>query len=69
MRSIYLIALTLTIIGGINWGLVGLFDIDLVAKIFSGVPAISRVVYVAVGIASVVLASLSCGARKTRIPA
>lgn len=46
-------ALALTIIGGINWGLIGLFRFDLVAWIFGGSTAIgSRIVYGLVGLAA-----------------
>lgn len=46
-------ALVLTIIGGINWGLIGLFQFDLVAWIFGGSTAIgSRIVYGLVGLAA-----------------
>lgn len=48
------IALALAIIGGINWGLVGLFRFDLVAYIFGGQTAtVSRVVYTLVGLAAI----------------
>lgn len=47
------IALVLAIVGGINWGLVGLFRFDLVASIFGGQTAmLSRIVYALVGIAA-----------------
>jgi len=46
------IALVLLIIGGLNWGLVGLFGFDLVAAIFGPMTAISRIVYVLVGLAA-----------------
>ncbi len=43
----------LLIIGGLNWGLVGLFQFDLVAAIFGGQAAlISRIVYTLVGVAA-----------------
>ena len=46
------IALCLLIIGGLNWGLVGIFKFDLVAWIFGGQDAvISRIIYALVGIA------------------
>ncbi len=46
-------ALALTIIGGINWGLIGLFRFDLVAWIFGGSTTIgSRIVYGLVGLAA-----------------
>ena len=47
------IALILGIIGGLNWGLVGLFRFDLVAYIFGGQTAtVSRIVYALVGLAA-----------------
>ena len=46
------IALALTVIGGVNWGLVGIFRFDLVAWLFGGQDAlISRIIYTVVGIA------------------
>jgi uncharacterized membrane protein YuzA (DUF378 family) len=48
------IAMVLVIIGGLNWGLVGLADFDLVAAIFGEGSAISRIVYILVGIAALV---------------
>ena len=53
------IALALAIIGGINWGSIGLFGFDLVAFLFGGsASAISRVVYTLVGLAAVWCISL-----------
>ena len=47
-----IIALILTIIGGINWGLIGLFQFDLVAFLFGGQAAlISRILYAVIGAA------------------
>lgn len=47
------IALALVVIGGINWGLIGIFRFDLVAWIFGGQAAIlSRIIYTLVGIAA-----------------
>ena len=53
MRSLDTAALTLIIIGGLNWGLVGLFDFNLVAAIFGEGSALSRIIYVLVGLAAV----------------
>ena len=54
-----IIALILTIIGGINWGLIGIFQFDLVAWIFGGQDAIlSRIIYMLVGIAALWCISL-----------
>lgn len=53
------IALTLMIIGGLNWGLVGIFSFDLVAWLFGGTGAIlSRVVYILVALSAVWCISL-----------
>ena len=53
------IALILTIIGGINWGSVGLFRFDLVAWLFGGQTAtFSRVIYALVGLSALWCVSL-----------
>ena len=45
------IALILTVIGGINWGLIGIFQFDLVAWLFGGQGAVlSRIIYTLVGL-------------------
>ena len=49
-------ALVLTIIGGLNWGLVGLFDFDLVAFLFGPMSLLSRIVYVLVALSAITLA-------------
>lgn len=59
MMVIDRIALILSIIGGINWGLVGIFKFDLVAWIFGGQTAtLSRIVYILVALAALWLISL-----------
>lgn len=50
MKIIDKTALTLIIIGAINWGLIGLFEFDLVAAIFGNMTLLSRIVYSLVGI-------------------
>ncbi len=53
------IALALTIVGGVNWGLVGLFQFDLVAWIFGGQDAIiSRIIYTVIALAAIWCISL-----------
>lgn len=54
MSVIDWIAAILVIVGGVNWGLVGLFNFNLVGAIF-GVGFIARLVYVLVGVAAVYL--------------
>ena len=53
------LALALAIIGGLNWGLIGLFRLDLVAFLFGGQTALlSRIVYTLVGLAAIWCISL-----------
>lgn len=55
MRTLQTIALTLTIIGAINWGLIGLFDFNLVALIFGGVDSLfTKIIYIIVGICGII---------------
>lgn len=50
MKIIDNIALILIIIGAINWGLIGIFNFNLVDTIFGTMSAISRIIYTLVGI-------------------
>ncbi len=50
MKVIDKIALVLIIIGAINWGLIGIFNFDLVAAIFGDMTVLSRIVYGLVGV-------------------
>lgn len=54
MAILQKIALALTIIGAINWGLIGLFDFNLVTFIFGDMTALSRIVYSLVGLAGLI---------------
>ncbi len=54
MKVLYYIALTLVIIGALNWLLIGLFSFDLVATLFGNMSVFSRIVYVLVGIAGII---------------
>jgi uncharacterized protein len=49
------IALILVIIGGLNWGLVGAFRLDLVQALFGGLPVLRDVIYILVGISALYL--------------
>jgi hypothetical protein len=59
MHILDIIGLVLVIIGGLNWGLVGLFKLDLVDVILGEVPILARIVYVLVGIAALYTAARS----------
>ena len=52
MSALDWIAMILLIVGGLNWGLVGLADFNLVAAIFGDDSALSRIVYILVGLSA-----------------
>ena len=54
MQTLQKIALVFTIIGALNWGLIGIFDFNLVDAIFGNGSLLSRVVYTIVGIAGLI---------------
>lgn len=54
MKVLYYIALTLVIIGALNWLLIGLFEFDLVATLFGEMSLLSRIVYSLVGISGII---------------
>ena len=53
MKALNTVALILIIVGGLNWGLVGLFDFNLVAAIFGVDSWLSNLIYILVGIAAI----------------
>ena len=54
METLQKVLLVITIIGAVNWGLIGLLDFDLVAMLFGTASLLSRVVYTLVGICGIV---------------
>ncbi len=52
MKTVTVIAAVLLIVGGLNWGLVGAFDFNLVDSLFGEKTVVSRFVYVVVGLAA-----------------
>jgi uncharacterized membrane protein YuzA (DUF378 family) len=52
MRALNTVTLILLIVGGLNWGLVGLANFDLVAAIFGEMSPLSRIVYLLVGLSA-----------------
>lgn len=59
LNVVDIVAVVLVVIGGLNWGLVGLVNIDVVAAIFGAMSVITRIVYVLVGLAAIYLAVVS----------
>lgn len=54
MRALKIISYIFVIIGALNWGLVGLFNIDLVALLFGEMTLLARIVYITVGVSAIV---------------
>ncbi len=68
MKAVNLVTLILLIVGGLNWGLVGVFGFDLVAALFGEMSVVARIVYTLVGLCAVVqivLLSRCCAGRST----
>ncbi len=59
LNTIEWLALVLVIVGGLNWGLVGLLNFDLVAAIFGKMSILSRIVYTLVGVSAVYLIAIA----------
>ena len=59
LNVVDIIAIILLVVGGINWGLVGLFGFDLVATIFGDMSVLSRLVYIIVGACAVYVAVIA----------
>ena len=56
MKKIYQIAFVLVLIGAINWLLVGLFQLDIVAALLNGMDSIlSRIIYTIIGLSGLIL--------------
>ena len=54
-KIIRCIALTIVIIGAVNWGMIGFFEFNLVSFLFGGMSIVSRVIYALVGISGLYL--------------
>lgn len=52
MKNLHLVTFTLLVVGGLNWGLVGLLDLNLVTAIFGSMPTIEKIVYILVGLSA-----------------
>lgn len=54
MRALKIISYLLIIIGALNWGLVGIFNFNLVALLLGDMTLFARIIYIAVGVAAIV---------------
>ena len=53
MKALHVVSYTLIFVGGLNWGLWGLFNFNLVNSILGSMPTVEKLVYVLVGVATV----------------
>lgn len=58
MKSVNILSLILVIVGGLNWGLVGLFNFNLVTVLFGEASMLSNIVFILVGLSAVYVASV-----------
>ncbi len=58
MNTLYKTALSIAIVGCVNWGLVGIFDFNLVEFLFGNGTILTRIVYILVAIAGLVCAGI-----------
>ena len=56
MKALHMLAFVLVVVGGLNWGLVGVADFNLVNKIFGSWEMIENIVYILVGLSAIYLA-------------
>lgn len=53
MKILDILAWILLVVGGLNWGLVGVFEFNLVSTLFGSSPLLERIVYILVGLSAV----------------
>lgn len=58
MKMVSMVAMLLVVIGGLNWGLVGLLNVNLVSMLLGSVPMLEKLVYILVGVSAVYLAAM-----------
>lgn len=59
MKPLDVAALVLLVVGGLNWGLVGLFGFDLVAALLGSMSMLSRIVYSLVGVSAIYVGAMA----------
>ncbi len=52
MKALHMITFTILIVGGLNWGLVGLFNYNIVNAVLSSWPGLVQIVYILVGVSA-----------------
>lgn len=54
-KTLHIVAFVLVIVGALNWGLFGLFQVDLIEVLFGNMPTVAEVIYTLVGLSGVYL--------------
>jgi uncharacterized membrane protein YuzA (DUF378 family) len=67
VKGIYTTALVLIVIGGVNWGLVGFFDYNLIDSLFGVASALSRIIYALVGLAALYVIAVKVMVRTKQV--
>ena len=67
MKGLFVLTAVLVIVGGLNWGLVGIAGLDLVAALLGEATLLSRAVYALVGVSAIYQATQVF--RRDRVPA
>jgi uncharacterized protein len=62
---LHMVAFGLLVVGGLNWGLIGLLDFNLVNMLFGSMPTVEKVVYILVGLSAVYIGATHMGDCKT----
>ena len=57
MKALHMVAFTLLIVGGLNWGLWALFNLNLVNAVVGSMPMVEKLVYILVGVSAVYIAA------------
>lgn len=55
MKNLHFVVFPLTVIGALNWGLVGLFNYNLVNALLGSLPGLEKLVYILVGVSGAIL--------------
>jgi len=61
MKALHMVAFLLLVVGGLNWGLVGLLNFNLVEMIFGSMPSVVMIIYVLVGVSAIYIAATHMG--------
>ena len=61
MRALHMVAFILVLLGALNWGLIGLFSVNLVTSLLSTMPGAGNLVYVLIGLSAVYIGATHMG--------